>query len=92
MLLKKILVVLALFLSIAAQAAPGVPTDVYSVEGKNYTSKSAAIRHVINSGKRIEVLETRCLILTNKLTLKPCPKNKLSSWDNEQFSGLKVTQ
>jgi hypothetical protein len=47
--------------SIAARAA-----DSYSVDGKTFQSKPAAIRYVISSGKRLEVTETRCLILTNK--------------------------
>jgi hypothetical protein len=91
--MKKVIFALALlFAAITKAHAEGVPTDIFSVEGHNFESKAAAIRYVINSGKRLQVLETRCLILTNKLTFKACPKNKVSAWDNEQFAGLKVQQ
>ncbi len=63
--------------------------DSYQVDGKTFDSKAAAIRYVIGSGKRLEVTETRCMILTNKLSLKACPKNKAHSFESEQFAGLK---
>lgn len=86
--MKQIFVILALALcAIAAHAE--TPTDIYSVDGKNFDSKAAAVRYVVNSGQRKQVLETRCLILTNKFTFKACPKNKQGSFDNEQFAGLK---
>lgn len=89
--MKKVFILLALSFCILMKAHAEVPREIYSVEGHNFESKAAAIRYVINSGKRLEVLETRCLILTNKLTFKACPKNKLKSWDNEQFASLKAT-
>ena len=87
------LVILAICaLASAARADSSVPNDLFSVEGHNFDSKAAAIRYVINSGKRLQILETRCLIMTNKLTFKACPKNKAGAWESEQFAGLKVTQ
>lgn len=91
--MKKIIFALVLaFVAITKAHAAGVPREMYSVEGHNFESKAAAIRYVVNSGKRLEVLETRCLILTNKLTFKACPKAKEKAWENEQFAGLKVSQ
>jgi len=88
--LRKAFVIIFLLSAVAARAE--VPHELYNVDGKTFESKSEAIRYVINSGKRLQVLETRCLILTNKLTLKACPKNKQGTWENEQFAGLKVKQ
>ena len=85
------LVILAICALASAARAADVPNDMFSVEGHNFDSKAAAIRYVIASGKRLQVLETRCLILTNKLSFKACPKNKAGSFESEQFNGLKVT-
>ena len=85
--MKKLIVALFLLFAVAAHAE--TPTDIYSVDGKNFDSKTAAIRYIVSSGSRKQVLNTRCLILTNKFTFKACPKNKAGSFDNEQFAGLK---
>lgn len=90
--MKKVFFIAVLVFIAVTKAHAAAPTSIYAVDGHNFDNKAAAIRYVINSGKRLQVLETRCLILTNKLTLKACPKNKTSAWDNEQFAGLKVQQ
>lgn len=89
--MKKLLFVTLALFCLAARASD-VPNELYSIEGKNFETKAAAIRYVINSGKRLTVLHTRCEILTNKLTFKACPKNKKNTWESEQFAGLKVSQ
>lgn len=76
---------------IVAIASIGAFADSYSVDGKTFESKAMAIRYVINSGKRLEVQETRCLILTNKLSLKACPKNKAQSFETQQFESISKT-
>lgn len=81
-----------LLILLAAVARAEVPNDIYTVDGKNFETKSAAVRYIISTGKRKQVLHTRCEILTNKLSFKACPKNKNGSWENEQFEGLKVQQ
>jgi len=87
--MKAAIVLGILFLCTLARAEQ-VPTEMWSVEGHNFTSKAAAIRYIVNSGKRLNVIHTQCEILTNKLAFKKCPKNKESNFDNEQFAGLKV--
>lgn len=62
--------------------------DTYQVDGKTFESKALAIRYVVNSGKRLEVTETRCMIVTNKFSLKACPKNKSRNFESEQFESL----
>lgn len=91
--MKKIIVLVFLFAAIVAKAEPSTnsPESIFAVDGKVFTTKAGAIRYVINSGKRLTVLETRCLILTNKLTFKACPKNKLNSFENAQFESLSKT-
>lgn len=84
--MKTLITALVLLSSTAAKAEV---SEVYAINGKNFASKAAAIRYVIALGKPVEVLHTRCEILTNKLTFKACPKNKLSNFDNLQFTGLK---
>lgn len=84
--MKHVVLVLLTLVSVSAVA------DSYAVDGKTFDNKPQAIKYVIASGKRLEVTETRCLILTNKLSLKACPKNKKSSFDNEQFQGLSATK
>lgn len=85
--MKKILVIVTLFLCAAIAHAETAP-ETWSVDGKTFETKSAAIRYVMNSGKRLNVTHARCEILTNKLSFKACPKNKKSAFDNEQFESL----
>lgn len=70
----------------------GALADTYSVDGHTFETKPEVVKYVIASGKRLEVTETRCLILTNKLSLKSCPKNKKGSFENEPFAGLNATK
>lgn len=84
--MKHVVLVLLTLVSVSAVA------DSYAVDGKTFDSKAMAIRYVINSGKRLEVTETRCMILTNKLSLKACPKNKLHSFESEQFESISSTK
>lgn len=87
--MKKVIVILALALSaVAAHASDS--SESFSVNGKVFETKAQAIRYIVASGKRLQVIHTRCEILTNKLTLKACPKTKVSAFENEQFSGLKA--
>ena len=92
---RQIFVMIVIGVSLIARVSHGaaaVPNDLYTVNGKNFDSKAQAIRYVVSLGKRVEVIHTRCEILTNKLTFKACPKNKLNSFENEQFAGLKVSE
>lgn len=66
--------------------------DTYQVDGKSFTDKAMAIRYVVASGKKLDITETRCMILTNKLTLKACPKNKASSFETQQFESITQTK
>lgn len=66
--------------------------DSYVVSGQKFDSKAAAIRYVVQSGKRLEVEETRCMIVTNKFSLKACPKNKKGSFENQQFESISKTE
>lgn len=77
---------------IVALSTIGALADTYTVDGHTFGTKPEAVKYVIASGKQLEVTETRCLILTNKLSLKSCPKNKKSSFDNEPFAGLNATK
>ncbi len=79
-------------LMLSALIARADDTEVYAVNGKNFTSKAMAIRYVVNLGKPVQVLHTRCEILTNKLTFKACPKNKDKNFENEQFKSLSQSE
>lgn len=81
-----------LMLSALVARADSSANDVYAVNGKNFTSKAMAIRYVVNLGKPVQVLHTRCEILTNKLTFKACPKNKDKNFENEQFKSLSQSE
>ncbi len=83
----KLIPVLLLSLNVHAASAP----ETWSVDGKTFDTKAMAVRYIVASGKRSEVLHSRCEILTNKLSFKACPKNKLGNFENEQFQGLKVS-
>ena len=82
----------ALLLGALAAKADDTAGETWNVDGKTFTDKGAAIRYVVSNGKRVNVVHTRCEILTNKLTFKACPKNKQTSFENEQFDGLKVSK
>jgi len=88
--MKKIIFAILLLGSIVAKADQG--GESWTVGDKVFTSKAMAVRYIVATGKRTEVTHTRCEILTNKLTFKACPKNKLSNFENEQFNGLKVSK
>lgn len=66
--------------------------ETYTIEGKTFDSKAAAIRYVISAGHPVIVNHSRCEILTNRLSFKACPKNKVAAFDNEQFKSLNVNQ
>lgn len=86
------LIFTALMLFSLISRAENAPQEVYAVNGKNFTSKAMAIRYVVNLGKPVQVLHTRCEILTNKLTFKACPKNKDKKFENEQFQSLSQSE
>ncbi len=90
----KKLIYAAILLSCVIARADQVPTSVetWTIDGKVYTSKAEAIRHIVSAGKRVNVQHTRCEILTNKLSFKACPKNKVSAFENEQFESIHATK
>lgn len=89
--MRKIIVILVFaFCAVAAHAAVDTtPAESWTIGGKTYDTKGAAVRAVIASGKRQTIMHSRCEILTNKLSFKACPKNKVGTFENEQFDGLK---
>lgn len=91
----KYIAYLSLFcgISIAARAETDKRVqETWAVGNKVFSAKGEAIRYIVASGKRMEVSHTRCEILTNKMAFKACPKDKAHSFENEQFSGLKVSE
>lgn len=90
--MRKILVVIVLaFAAVAAHASTEAP-ETWTVGGKSFTTKAAAVRFIIAAGKPLTVVHSRCEILTNKLSFKACPKNKGTAFDNQQFQSLSVQE
>ena len=84
---KTALVTLIAIYACTAHAA--VPDqETWTIEGKAYTSKGAAIRAVLGAGKTVTIQHMRCEVMTNKMTFKACPKNA-GLFDNQPFNGLK---
>lgn len=85
-----------LFLSVlvlgSISHADSVSNESWTIGSHVFLTKAEAIRYVVGSGTKDEVIHTQCQILTNKLTFKACPKNKMASWDNEQFKSLSETK
>lgn len=88
----KKLIYAAILLSCVIARADQTAPETWTVEGKVYTSKAEAIRHIVAAGKRVNVQHSRCEILTNKLSFKACPKNKVSAFENEQFESIHATK
>lgn len=82
--MKYSLLVLSLLSSLAH-------AETWTVQGKSFESKAMAVRYVVSLGKPVEITHTRCEILTNKLSFKACPKNKVGSFENEQFTDITQT-
>lgn len=87
--MKKLIFIILALAAIAAHAETPLNGEIYAVDGHNFTSKAQAIQYVVRLGKPVEILHTRCEIMTNKFTFKACPKNKLVNTENAQFQGLK---
>lgn len=87
--LSLILVASSMALSVHADT---VSSESWTIGNKVFTSKAEVIRYVVSSGTQDEIVHTQCQILTNKLTLKACPKNKMASWDNERFKSINETK
>lgn len=87
--LSLILVASSMALAVHADT---VSSESWTIGSKVFISKAEAIRYVVSSGTREEIVHTQCQILTNKLTFKACPKNKMASWDNEQFKSINETK
>lgn len=62
--------------------------ESWSVDGKTFQSKALAIRYIVSTGKQVEVIHSRCEILTNKFSFKACPKNKELNFETKQFESL----
>lgn len=91
--MKSMIVMSLLLVGMAANADNSVET--WSVEGKTFEVKAQAVRYVMSLGKPVSIEHTRCEILTNKLSFKACPKaakTKAKQFENEQYTGLKVSE
>lgn len=94
--MRRLLKILALILvaniiqSVVAHA--DVTSETWTIGSKVFSNKAEAVRYIVSTGTQDEVVHTQCQILTNKLSFKACPKNKMASWDTQQFKSINATK